>query len=77
MSILFEDVSRRTEVSCFVSAKGVRSVYLMLKRVRGWGGQHEAAYMHVAVMALLYYVYNHKPSTLKFRNLFEIIFGDS
>ena len=33
--------------------------------------------MHCALMAALYYLYNHKPHLLKFRSLFELIFGDS
>lgn len=32
--------------------------------------------MHMAVMAGLFYVYNHKPDNLKFRNLFAEIFDD-
>jgi len=32
--------------------------------------------MHMSMMALLYYIYNHKPDSLKFRNLFELVFGD-
>lgn len=76
MSIWFEDPSRRNEVTCYVTAKAIRSVYITKKRQHGWNISSETCYMHIAMMALLYYVYNHQPNSLKFRNLFEIVFGD-
>jgi hypothetical protein len=75
-SILFEDSSRRNEITNYVSAKAVRSVYLMMKRTLRLPFKDEVYMMHMAAMAILYYVYNHMPGTLKFRNLFALIFGD-
>ena len=61
----------------FVSAKALRSAYVVLKRTLGFRCNWEAHLMHCALMAALYYLYNHKPHLLKFRSLFELIFGDS
>lgn len=33
--------------------------------------------MHVLLMGSLYYLYNHHPKWVKYRNLFEFILGDS
>ena len=76
VSILFEDTSRRTEVTNYVTAKAIRSIFIMLKRTNKIRFENETSYMHIIMMALLYYVYNHMPNNLKFRNLFELVFGD-
>ena len=31
--------------------------------------------MHILAMSLLYYVYNHHGESLKFKNLFDLVFG--
>jgi hypothetical protein len=60
-----------------VCAKAIRSVYIIAKRLWGWQWGDESVVMHVLVMSMLYYVYNHRPQTLKFRSIFELILGDS
>lgn len=77
ISILFEDKSRRSEVVYHVCAKALRSAYMIAKRVWGWQWGDESVVMHVLVMGMLYYMYNHRPQTLKFRSIFELILGDS
>ena len=77
ISILFEDKSRRSEVVYHVCAKALRSTYMITKRVWGWQWGDESMVMHVLVMGMLYYVYNDRPQTLKFRSIFELILGDS
>ena len=76
VSILFEDPSRRAEVTNYVCAKAIRSVYIASKRTLNLKVRRETCYMHIVMMAVLYYVYNHRQNTLKFRNLFELVFGD-
>lgn len=75
-SILFEDSSRRCEIGYFVLAKAVRSLYVMTKRMWGLNLSNEGTYMHAAMMALLYYVYVEHPNALKFKNVFEKIWGE-
>lgn len=77
VSILFEDSSRRSEVVYHVCAKALRSVYIMVKRLGRLEWECEGKVMHIVIMGLLYYVYNHRPSVLKFRNVFELIFGNN
>jgi len=50
---------------------------MIAKRLWGWEWGSEAVAMHMGVMALLYYVFNHHPNILKFRNVFELIFGSN
>lgn len=69
-SILFEDSSRRTEVTNYVCAKAIRSLYMFCKRTLGLKSKNEVVYMHMLMMSLLYYVFNHQADILKFRNLF-------
>lgn len=76
-SILFEDTARRSEITYFVSAKALRSLYLGLKRMARLGFKHEASIMHIGLMAGLFYLYNHQPTLLKFRSIFELIFGEN
>lgn len=76
-SILFEDSARRNEITYFVCAKALRSVYMGLKRMTRLDSKNEASLMHVALMAGLFYLFNHQPALLKFRNIFEFIFGEN
>jgi hypothetical protein len=63
-------------VTSYVSAKAIRSVYLALKRTWGWQWSQEVCVMHILLMGALFYLFNHRPSVVKFRNLFELIWGD-
>lgn len=60
VSILFENSSRRNEITYFVCAKAIRSGYVRVKRMLAgsWGG--ESSWMHILLMGALYYLYNHQ-----------------
>jgi hypothetical protein len=75
-SILLEDVSRRCEISYYVTAKAISSVYVGLQRLGGWSGGYEQDLVHVTLMSLVYYLYNHHPELLRLRQILEFIFGD-
>lgn len=76
LSILFEEPSRRKEIGYFVAAKALRSVYKIMKRRGIVSIKREFLVMHVSLMGLLYYVYCEHPKLLKYKNLFDIVFGD-
>jgi hypothetical protein len=77
VSILFEDASRRNEITYYVCAKAIRSVFMGLKRVFHLEWKADSQLMHIILMALLYYIFNHHEKLLKFRYLYEFILGDS
>jgi len=61
IAILFEEGSRRREIVYFVSAKALRSAYLIVKRTLRVEVKWEAELMHCVLMAGVYYTYNHLP----------------
>lgn len=77
LGILLEEESRQKEIGYFVLPKAGRSIYLLLKR-RGFSNiTCEESCMHIILMAIFYYLYCHHPSTVKFRAVYEEIFGES
>jgi hypothetical protein len=57
-------------------AKALRSTYKFMQRKGVVSIPNEYLTMHVTMMGTLYYLYSHHPQLLKFRNIFEMVFGD-
>jgi hypothetical protein len=56
-------------------AKALRSIYVMFKRIGQFNFNDEAKVMHIVLMALLSYVFHHKPEILKYKETLEMIWG--
>ena len=56
-------------------AKALRSAYTVVKRTSGVKVKKEFLMMHVCCMSILYYLFNHQQELLKFRNIFEMVWG--
>ena len=63
VAILLEEGSRQTEVTNYLSAKALRSFYMVLKRTLHLKFENEVTFMHVVVMSGLFYIYNHHPES--------------
>ena len=56
-------------------AKALRSTYVAFKRLFGVQLSGEYAWMHIVLMSLLYYIYNHQSQNLKYIKGFEFVIG--
>lgn len=76
LSILFQDASRRNQIGYFILSKAIGSVYILIKRLFKLTAENEGVYLHIAFMAILYYIYAEQPEVLKFRSYFDKIWAE-